>query len=555
MAKRIGMTSKNRNLITFDPSGAFLDETGISREQLQALTPRLEAARREVLDEDLCLLAEGVVPKEKAPLDAAFLELPEKILAEYQADQRNSELGRILTTARRLQDAVDRVVVLGIGGSYMGARALMDACCDPYFNELSRGERGSRPRMYFEGNNVDNDASQGLLHLLGNGRLAEKIEERWAIVVISKSGTTLETAVAFRQFLAALRQSVGGDAEKLAQLVVPVTGSSGKLFHLAKALGCQEIFRVPEGVGGRFSVLSAVGLLPAAILGLNVVALLEGAVAMNEHFRNASPGENAVLNYVGVGHLLEQECGATIRVLNVWAKALESVGLWYDQLLAESLGKDGRGATPLTTVNTRDLHSRAQQHQQGRPDKLFTNLIVDRWRCDPLSVGHSDLDQDALNDLAGKTLPDIMSAAIQGTNEAYRSDGRPTVDLHLPQVDEFYLGQLFQMLMLSTVVEGRLIGINPYGQPGVELYKKNMNRILGRPVGVISCFPAHFEQEETETTEKELPLRSFRSLLFNDFDSLACGPGPRWLTATPSACAEAAMPPSTASLRSPMGRG
>ena len=458
----------------------FLDETGISREELQSLAPRLEAARREVLDEDLRLLAEGVVPKDKDPLDAAFLELPEKILAEYQADQRNSELGQILTTARRLQNAVDRVVVLGIGGSYMGARALMEACCDPYFNELSRGDRGSRPRMYFEGNNVDNDASQGLLKLLGGGRLAEKVEDRWAIVVISKSGTTLETAVAFRQYLAALKQSVGGDAAKLAQLVVPVTGTSGKLFNLVKALGCQEIFRVPDGVGGRFSVLSAVGLLPAAILGLNVVTLLEGAAAMNEHFRTAPPGENAVLDYVGVGHLLEEECGATIRVLNVWSKALESVGLWYDQLLAESLGKDGFGATPLTTVNTRDLHSRAQQHQQGRPDKLFTNLIVDSWRCDPLAVGHSDLDQDSLNDLAGKTLPDIMSAAIQGTNEAYHSDGRPTADLHLPQVNEFYLGQLFQMLMLATVVEGRLIGINPYGQPGVEFYKKNMNRILGR---------------------------------------------------------------------------
>lgn len=474
------MATKRTNLLNYDPSVLFLDETGISRGDLRVLAPRLQAAREEVLEEDLRLLAEGVVPPEKVPLDAAFLELPEKILAEYQADQRNSELGRILTTARRLQDAVDRVVVLGIGGSYMGARALMDACCDPYFNELTRGQRGSRPRMYFEGNNVDNDASQGLLHLLGGGRPAERIEDRWAIVVISKSGTTLETAVALRQFLAALRQSLGGDAEKLAQLVVPVTGTSGKLFDLVQALGCRETFRVPDGVGGRFSVLSAVGLLPAAILGLNVVALLEGAVAMNRHFRTAPPGENAVLDYVGVGYLLEQECGATIRVLNVWSKALESVGLWYDQLLAESLGKNGRGATPLTTVNTRDLHSRAQQHQQGRSDKLFTNLIVDRWRCDPLPVGHSDLDQDALNDLAGKTLPDIMAAAIQGTNEAYRSDGRPTADLHLPQVNEFYLGQLFQMLMLATVVEGRLIGINPYGQPGVELYKRNMNRILGR---------------------------------------------------------------------------
>lgn len=474
------MSTTSANLIAYDPSGVYLDETNVSPADFSALAPRLEAARREVVDEDLRLLTAGAVPPEKEPLDAAFIELPEKILAAYRADQSGSELGRILQTARRLQDAVDRVVVLGIGGSYMGARALMEACCEPYFNELDRAQRGSRPRLYFEGNNVDNDASQGLLRLLGQGRATQRVEDRWAIVVISKSGGTLETAVAFRQFLAALRQSVDADASRLASLVVPVTGTRGKLFDLATALGCPERFQVPEGVGGRFSVLSAVGLLPAAILGVNVVSLLEGAVAMNEHFRTAPPGENAVLDYVGISHLLEGRYGATIRVLNVWAKSLEAVGLWYDQLLAESLGKERCGATPITAVNTRDLHSRAQQHQQGRSDKLFTNLITDAWRCDPLRVGHSELDQDSLNDLADTTLPEIMAAAIQGTNEAYHVDGRPTADLRLPQINEFYLGQLFQMLMLATVVEGRLLGINPYGQPGVEFYKQNMNRILGR---------------------------------------------------------------------------
>jgi glucose-6-phosphate isomerase len=130
-------------------------------------------------------------------------------------------------------------------------------------------------------------------------------------------------------------------------------------------------------------------------------------------------------------------------------------------------------------VNTRDLHSRAQQHQAGRRDKLFTNLIVDEWRWDALPVGRSDLDQDGLNEIADKTLPELMTAAIRGTNEAYRTSGRPTADLHLPMANEFFLGQLLQLLMLATAVEGRLIGINPYGQPGVEAYKQNMYRILG----------------------------------------------------------------------------
>lgn len=466
--------------LKYDPAGVFLPKTGIEPADLKALAPKLEAARKEVLADVELWQSGGAVPKEKEPLDAGFIPMPERLLAEYKKDTRGSELGRLLGTANRLRDLVDRVVVLGIGGSYMGARALMDACCEPYFNELSRPERGSRPRMYFEGNNADNDASQGLLHLLGNGREATGIEDRWAIVVISKSGGTMETAVALRQYLAALRRSCGNRQEMVPDLVVPVTGTSGKLFELAKALKCPEVFPVPDGVGGRFSIFSAVGLLPAAILGLDVVRMLEAAAKINEQFRSAPLGENPVLDYVGVSHLLEEKRGNTIRVLQVWSKSLECAGLWYDQLLAESLGKKELGATPLTAVNTRDLHSRAQQHQEGRRDKLFTNVIVDQWRHDPLPVGKSDLNQDSLNDLADKTLPQLMTAAIQGTNQAYREDGRPTADLHLPRIDEAAMGQFFQMLMLATVVEGRLTGINPYGQPGVEKYKQNMNRILGR---------------------------------------------------------------------------
>lgn len=466
--------------LRYDPSGAFFSPRGISQDDFRRLADRLVAARHEALDVDLQQYYSGQIPPEKQPLDAGFIEMPERLLKAYRENRETSELGRLLKTAERLREQVDRVVVLGIGGSYMGARALMEACCEPYFNELSRAERGSRPRMYFEGNNVDNDAAQGLLRLLGNGRRATSVDDRWAVVVISKSGGTLETAAAFRQFLRGLRQSCGNDAQQLARLVVPVTGTSGRLFDLAKALGCPELYEVPDGVGGRFSVLSAVGLLPAALLGLNVVKLLEGAAAMNAHFREAPPGKNVVLDYVGVSHLWETQRGADVRILSVWAKSLESVGLWYDQLLAESLGKAELGAMPLTTVNTRDLHSRAQQHQEGRRDKLITNLIVDRWRCDPLPVGRSEFDQDKLNDLADKTLPDLMTAAIEGTNQAYREDQRPTTNLHLPDTSEAAMGQLFQMFMLATAVEGRLLGINPYGQPGVEGYKKNMGRILGR---------------------------------------------------------------------------
>ncbi|MCA9103182.1 MAG: glucose-6-phosphate isomerase, partial [Planctomycetales bacterium] len=298
------------------------------------------------------------------------------------------------------------------------------------------------------------------------------------IVVISKSGGTLETASAFRIFLAQLRESCGSDDAQVAELVVPITGDSGRLSDLATALGCPQRFPIPDGVGGRFSIFTAVGLLPAALMGLDVVALLEGAAAMNARFRQAAVGDNPVLDYVGICQSLEAQRDMAIRVLSVWSNGLEAAGLWYDQLLAESLGKQEVGPTPLTVVNTRDLHSRGQQHQEGRRDRVITNVIVDSYGRDPIAIGESSLDQDKLNELADKTLPDVMQAAIQGTNQAYHEDNRPTADIHLPRSDERALGEFFQMMMLATVVEGRLIGINPYGQPGVEAYKKHMNTFL-----------------------------------------------------------------------------
>ncbi len=467
--------------LVFDPANAFVTPHGITKAKFDGLKERLEACRDEVLIEDAKLYAEGAnIPEEKQPLDAGFLEMPERILDAYQSDRENSELGRILKTASRLGEMVDKVVVLGIGGSYMGARALMEACCHPYHNELGRDQRGGKPRMYFEGNNVDNDWSQALLDFLEMDSKGDGPEGKWAIVVISKSGGTLETAASLRQFYAKLKSAVG--EERLADYVVPVTGESGKLASLADAIGITDRYLVPDGVGGRFSVFSAVGLLPAAILGLDVVKLLESAAAMNTHFRTAEMGQNVVMDYVAVNHLLEEEKGVSTRVLSVWSKSLESAGFWYDQLLAESLGKHEKGALPLTCLNSRDLHSRAQQHQEGARDKVMNNVILDSWRSDPLAIGESKWDQDQLNSLADKTLPQIMDAALNGTNLAYKEDGRPTTDLHLPAANEEGLGQLFQMLMLATVLEGRLMGINPYGQPGVEKYKMYMNKLLREDV-------------------------------------------------------------------------
>lgn len=461
-------------LLKYDPSGAFFENGGTSQLALDDLAPELEAARAEVLADAELWAAGALVPPEKQPLDAGFHLLPDRLLAELKEKGAASELARIKATADRLAAECKSVVVLGIGGSYMGARALLESCCHPYYNEVAAADRGDRPRLYFEGNNVDNDAASGLAELL-KGR-----NEPWGLVVISKSGGTLETAAATRIFLRELAASAG---DKLKERFVPVTGTSGKLFELSKALGAPELYDVPDGVGGRFSVLSAVGLLPAALMGLDIEKLLAGAKAMNDHFATAPVGENVVLNYVGVCHLLEEAQGCVTRILSTWGKRLEAAGLWYDQLLAESLGKEELGALPLTIVNTRDLHSRGQQHQEGVRDKLITNVIVAKQASTPLAIGKlnlggADYNQDQLDELAAKTLPEVLTAAIAGTNQAYADDNRPTADLVLPTLDEHTMGQFLQLMMLATVVEGRLIDINPYGQPGVEAYKKNMNAIL-----------------------------------------------------------------------------
>jgi glucose-6-phosphate isomerase len=373
------------------------------------------------------------------------------------------------------------MVVLGIGGSYMGLRALFEAMCHPYHNLQTREERGGVPALHFDGDNLDNDSTAGLLELLkSHCKDPKKLAERWGIVVISKSGGTLETAAAFRIYRQALEAYYGAGSDESKQLVIPITGDAGKLRNMSKASSYPDVFPIPDGIGGRFSVFTAVGLYPAAVLGIDIRAVLQGAADITEKFKTAKVGDNPVLDYVAVCHLLERDMGLDVRILSTWGKRLEACGLWYDQLLAESLGKHECGALPLTVVNTRDLHSRGQQHQEGKRDKLITNVIVDQPSGPAITIPKADdaRDQDQLNRLAGKPMADLLAAAIAGTNKAYADVNRPTADLHLPKLDAYAVGQLLQMLMLATAVEGRLLGINPYGQPGVEAYKNNMAEIL-----------------------------------------------------------------------------
>lgn len=446
--------------------------------RIESLKSTLLAAREETLNDVELWQSGQLVPAEKQPLDAGFIQWPEELLSDLESNKTNSLVSRLEACANRLKDLVDSIVVLGIGGSYMGMRAMFEALRHPFHNEQCRTTRGGIPRIYFEGWNVDSDQQQTLLELLDQRAAAhpDSVEGRTAVIVISKSGGTLETAVAFRTF----RELIERRFPKLAkQLIVPVTGDAGRLRNLSNVAGYEDVFSIPDGIGGRFSVLTSVGLLPAAANGMNIRALLQGAADMTEHFRNAPFESNVVLQYVALGHAFEMDLGMTIRILSTWGSKLEAVGLWYDQLLSESLGKHEKGAMPLTVVNTRDLHSRGQQHQEGRRDKLITNLLPGRPHKPAIQVPRHELDQDQLNQLAGVNMPRILQAAIDGTNKAYADENRPTTDLVLPSITEHSIGQVFQMLMLATVVEGRLVGTNPYGQPGVEAYKKNMQANLG----------------------------------------------------------------------------
>lgn len=421
------------------------------------------------------------VPAKDQPMQAGFIDMPQKLLDQFRRRGDASELAKVNRLAARLRENCDRVVVLGIGGSYLGAKALFDALCHTYHNELPAKMRMGKPRIYFEGNNLDNDALQDLMELFENTCVEPDLpEERWGMVVVSKSGGTIETAAAYRAVRAEMAKFYGPKSEWLKQLIAPVTGPTGKLRDLAHAQGLtdEDILTIPDDVGGRFSVFTPVGLLPAAVMGLDVRALLLGAAAMTKRFLEEPFDRNPVLQYAAVNHLMNTERNKHTRVLAVWSKKLESVGFWYDQLLSESLGKLGQGATPITSVYTRDLHSRGQQHQDGTRDKVINNLYVRTTKHPAVVVGMSDRNEDDLNQFSRKGYPDLLDAAFQGTNQAYTEAARPTADLMLPVLTEHTIGQLLQMLMLATVVEGRLMNVNPYGQPGVEAYKKNMTAVL-----------------------------------------------------------------------------
>jgi glucose-6-phosphate isomerase len=445
--------------------------------RLKDLVPRLIQCRSQVAAEREI---RNTAP-EMQPLDAGFIDLPQATLDNHRRKGESSDLGRVLNLADRLRQQVDRIVFLGLGGATLGPRALFEALCSRYHNELPPETRLGVPRIYFEGDSADNDALQNLLDLLQITCVdPDQREERWAVVALEKTGASLEPGVALRVFRREATEYYGLRSKWLTELFAAVTAGESKLRDLFHAYAHDEssLLTIPENVGARFSVFTAAGMLPAAVMGLDVRALLLGAATMTKRFLEEPFERNPVLQFAGVNYLIAEEQHKPLRVLSVWSKKLEAVGAWYAQLTAQSLGKQGRGPTPLTLVGGRDLHTRGQQHQDGPRDRLINNLVIKNPRTVPILVQMADHNEDELNQYNRKGLPNLLNAALHGANQAYYDAARPTADLVLPALSEHTMGQLLQMLMLATVVEGRLMGINPYSQPGVEPYKRHMREYL-----------------------------------------------------------------------------
>lgn len=449
----------------------------LTRPRLQSLTQQLTTLRGQVAAE-----REMTDPRpDQQPLHAGFIDLPTKLLDAHRRKGEASDLGRVISTGLRLREEVDRVVILGAGAASLAPRALFEALLASHHNELPASARINRPRFYFEGDGLDSDALQELLAMLENNCVDPELRaERWGAVTIGRDADALETAVAFRLFRAEAARYYGSNSPRLKRVLVPVAPASGTMRELFKADGYadEDIVTLPDNLG-RFAALSPAALLPAAVMGIDVRALLLGAAAMTRRFLEEPFERNPVLQLAAVNFLMTEELGKHVRVLAVWTRKLEALGRWYEHLLAGSLGKQGRGPTPLTAVMPRDLYNRGQLHQDGPRDKVITNVVVRAAKTQPLAIGMADRNEDGLNAIARKTHADLQAASLQAANQALRDVARPTADLTLPMLSEHVLGQVMQMLMLATVVEGRLMGLNPYSEPGLRPYKAHLKNGLG----------------------------------------------------------------------------
>jgi glucose-6-phosphate isomerase len=370
-------------------------------------------------------------------------------------------------TAARLREKADYVVVIGIGGSYLGARAVIDALNDSF--DLLKGNR-KNPVVLFAGQNIGEDYTYELLDLLK--------DKSFGIIVISKSGTTTEPAIAFRVLKELLESKY--DKEEVKDRIVAVTDArKGALRTLADREG-YETYVIPDDVGGRFSVLTPVGLLPIAVAGYSISELLRGAREMKTLTATDTPFEkNPAMLYAAVRNLLYQK-GKKIEILVNYQPKLHYISEWWKQLYGESEGKENKGIFPAAVDFTTDLHSMGQWIQEGERSIFETVISVAASRYRVL-IPRDEADLDKLNYLAGKRIDEVNKMAELGTRIAHTDGGVPNIKVEIPELNEYYLGQLLYFFQKACGISGYMLGVNPFNQPGVEAYKKNMFALLGKP--------------------------------------------------------------------------
>ncbi len=378
------------------------------------------------------------------------------------------EFARIKQAAARIQNDSEVLVVIGIGGSYLGARAAIEFLRHSFYNVVDKSIRKT-PEIYFVGNSISSTYIKHLIDVIG--------DRDFSINMISKSGTTTEPAIAFRVFKEMAEKKYG--KEGAAKRIYATTDKArGSLKNLANEEG-YESFVVPDDVGGRFSVLTAVGLLPIAVSGADIDKLMEGAAEGRKMALEAPFEENDAVKYAALRNILLRK-GKGIEILANYEPCAHFVSEWWKQLYGESEGKDQKGIFPASVDLTTDLHSMGQFIQDGARTMFETVLNIETSR-EEIIIGEEPVDLHGLNYLAGKNVDFVNKSAMNGTILAHTDGQVPNFMVNVPEVNEFYLGELFYFFEFACGVSGYLLGVNPFNQPGVESYKKNMFALLGKP--------------------------------------------------------------------------
>ncbi len=387
---------------------------------------------------------------------------------DLPVDYDRGEVDRIKKAAAKIAEDSEVLVVIGIGGSYLGARAAIEFLRHGFYNNLPKEVRKT-PEIYYAGNSISGTYLKGLIDVIG--------DRDFSVNIISKSGTTTEPAIAFRVFKDMLEKKYG--KEGAAKRIYATTDKErGALKNLATEEG-YETFVVPDDVGGRFSVLTAVGLLPIAVSGADIDRLMDGAAEGRKMALEKDFADNDSLQYAAIRNILLRK-GKAVEVLADYEPSLHYVAEWWKQLYGESEGKDQKGLFPASVDLTTDLHSMGQFIQDGARIMFETVLNVETSR-ETIMIGEEPVDLDGLNYLAGKDMDFVNKSAMNGTILAHTDGNVPNLMVKIPEQNEFYLGQLFYFFEFAVGISGYLLGVNPFNQPGVESYKKNMFALLGKP--------------------------------------------------------------------------